>query len=256
VCPCFREDESLARRPRTPDPCVVRLLYHPLVSRLSRMDTATGNSNDSVEAALQRLDQALARGRSRKWCRTLWNRFVRLRDDHRCVICNSPNRVAAHHVVRKSFMPEAEFLTGNGATLCFACHRDHHGSSNGQPNLRSPMDAQGCEQIERLAALYAVLFDDACTRGLLRDDFYFLSDTVLAKFKMFQGLDPYLEFAGYRIEQARSIWNQSPYNLLSSIINAQDLGLDPMLFVRGLKAPARSALGQHLLRIEHVGGSR
>jgi len=207
---------------------------------------------NSLETALAGLDQALARGRSRKWCRTLWSRFVRLRDGHRCVICDSPDRIAAHHVCRKSFLPEAEFQTGNGATLCFTCHREHHGTYNGKPDLRLPMDAQGREQIEQLAVLYAILYDDAQTRGLLREDFYFLSDSVLAKFKMFQGFEPYLEFAGYRIEQARSIWNQSPFSLLSSVIDAQDLGIDPMLFVRGLKEPPHPAPGQVILRIAHV----
>jgi hypothetical protein len=115
------------------------------------------------------------------------------------------------------------------------------------------MDAQAGEQIERLAVLYAMLYDDASTRGLLRDDFYFLSDSVLAKFKMFQGFDQYLEFGGYRIEQARSIWNQSPFNMPSAVLDPQDLGLDPKLFVRGLKVPASPAPGQRLLRIIHVG---
>lgn len=208
---------------------------------------------DSLEVARTRLDKALALGRSRKWCRTLWSRFVRLRDGHQCVICDSPNRVAAHHVVRKSFMPEAEFQTGNGATLCFDCHCNHHGTYNGGPNLRLPMDAQGGEQIERLAVLFAMLFNDARTRGLLCDDFYFISDPVLSKFKMFQGFDPHLEFSGCRIEQARSIWNQSPFSLLSSMIDVQDLGLDPMLFVRGLKQSQDQAPGQTILRVMHLG---
>lgn len=113
------------------------------------------------------------------------------------------------------------------------------------------MDAQGGEQIERLAVLYAMLYDDAHTRGLLRDDFYFLSDSVLSKFKMFQGFEPHLEFAGYRIEQARSIWNQSPYNLLSSVMNAQELGVNPMLLVRGLKEPPHPVPGQTFLCVIH-----
>jgi hypothetical protein len=116
------------------------------------------------------------------------------------------------------------------------------------------MDAQGGEQIERLAVLYAMLYDDASTRGLLRDDFYFLSDSVLSKFKMFQGFDPYWEFVGYRIEQAGRIWNQSPFNTLSAVLNAQDdLGLDPKLFVRGLNHPPSPGPGQEILRIIHVG---
>jgi hypothetical protein len=207
----------------------------------------------ALEATLDRLHKALARGRSRKWCHTLWSRFVRLRDGYRCVVCDSPDRVAAHHVCRKGFLREAEFQTGNGATLCFTCHQAHHGAFNGKPDLRLPMDAQGGEQIERLAVLYAMLYDDASTRGLLRDDFYFLSDSVLAKFKMFQGFDPYWEFGGYRVEQARSIWNQSPFNTLSAVLNAQDLGLDPKLFIRGLTVAVSPAPGQQILRIIHVG---
>jgi len=124
---------------------------------------------------------------------------------------------------------------------------------NGKPDVRLPMDAQGGEQIERLAVLYAILWDDAHTRGLLREDFYYLSDSVLAKFKMFQGFEPSLEFAGYRIEQASSIWNQSPFSVLSSMVDAQELGIDPMLFVRGLKEPPPLAPGQTVLRIVHVG---
>lgn len=210
-------------------------------------------TTETLEANLTRLHQAVTGGRSRKWCHTLWSKFVRLRDGYRCVVCDSPDRVAAHHVCRKSFLREAEFQTGNGATLCFGCHQAHHGAFNGKPDLRLLMDAQGGEQIERLAVLYAMLYDDAVTRRLLRDDFYFLSDSVLAKFKMFQGFDPHLEFGGYRIEQARSIWNQSPFNTLSAVLDVQDLGLDPKLFVRVLKVPASPAPGQHILRIVHVG---
>jgi hypothetical protein len=111
------------------------------------------------------------------------------------------------------------------------------------------MDAQGGEQIERLAVLYAMLYDDAHTRGLLRDEFYFLSSSVLSKFKMLQGFEPHLEFAGYRIEQARSIWNQSPFSMLGAVVNAQDLGINPLLFVRGLKEPQHPAPGQAILRL-------
>lgn len=204
-----------------------------------------------LELALTRLELALAGGRSRKWCRRLWSKFIRLRDGYRCVICDSSERVAAHHVCRKSLLPEAEFQTGNGAALCFRCHGEHHAQFNGTPDPRLPMDAQGGEQIERLAVLYAMLCDDAHTRGLLRDDFYFLSDSVLAKFKMFQGFDPNLEFAGYRIEQARSIWNQCPFNLLSSVINAQELRIDPLLFARGLQETPQPTAGLKIVRIYH-----
>ena len=50
--------------------------------------------------------------------------------------------------------------------------------------------------------LYSILTDDAVERGLMRDDFYFLSDELLASFKRMQGYDPTTYFPGSRIEQA------------------------------------------------------
>src|SRR3546814_19339261 len=50
--------------------------------------------------------------------------------------------------------------------------------------------------------LYSILTDDAVERGLMRDDFYFLSDELLASFKRMQGYDPATYFPGSRIEQA------------------------------------------------------
>jgi hypothetical protein len=89
------------------------------------------------------------------------------------------------------------------------------------------MDAQGGEKIEVMERLYSILATDAKERGILRDDFYFISDDVLGRFKMFQGFDYFALFPGYRIEQAFLIWTQCPPNTLQAVVSAMfDQGLD------------------------------
>ena len=95
-----------------------------------------------------------------------------------------------------------------------------HRGFNGVPDLNEPMDAQGGEKIEAMVQLFGILLEDATERGQLSDNFYFLSDSVLSKFKLFQGFEPLHPFAGFRLEQADSIWNQTPQNLLRAILLA------------------------------------
>jgi hypothetical protein len=117
-------------------------------------------------------------------------------------------------------MPEAQLQTGNGITLCMQCHREVHEGFNGLPDLNEPMDAQGGEKIDTMERLYQALCEDAYNRELLSDEYYYLSDSVLAKFKMFQGFGPYAEFGGLRIQQAFWIWRACPQNLLRAHIVA------------------------------------
>lgn len=63
-----------------------------------QLDTA------KLDAALRRLDNAVLNNRSTSYCHRLWSQFIRLRDLHRCVVCDSPHRVSAHHILRKSFL--------------------------------------------------------------------------------------------------------------------------------------------------------
>jgi hypothetical protein len=182
------------------------------------METAEPTLVLSLEAKHARLAAAVAAGKPALACLRLWSNFVRARDAHRCVDCHSPRRIAAHHICRKSFLPEAQFQTGNGITLCRECHREVHGGFNGRADLSMPMDAQGGEKIDTMERLYGALAEDARERGLLRDDFYFLSDSVLAKFKMFQGINPFEPFDGYRIEQAFLIWRELPRQMLRAIV--------------------------------------
>jgi len=82
------------------------------------------------------------------------------------------------------------------------------------------MDAQGGEKIETMTELFGALASDARARGLLRDELYFLSDSVLATFKQLQGFDAYTPFPGCRLEQAHGIWNQCPQHLFSAVLKA------------------------------------
>lgn len=157
---------------------------------------------EAISAKLGRLQAALSDGLSRERCLRRWSEFIRERDGHRCVDCHSRRRLSAHHIARKSFLTEAQFQTGNGITLCTACHRDMHRGFNARPDLALPVDAQGGEKLAAMERLYSILTDDAVERDLMREEFYFLSDQLLASFKRMQGYDPTTFFPGSRIEQA------------------------------------------------------
>lgn len=81
------------------------------------------------------------------------------------------------------------------------------------------MDAQGGEKIDTMERLYSILAADAKERGILRDDFYFISNDVLGRFKMFQGFDCFAPFPGYRVEQAFHIWAQCPQKMLQALVS-------------------------------------
>jgi len=135
-------------------------------------------------------------------------------------VCHAKGDLFAHHILRKSLLVEARLQTGNGITLCRACHSEPHEGFNRRPNLALPMDAENGEKIELLTDCFDLLLSDARTRGTLRDDFYFLDDQVLAKCKMLQDFDPFTPVPGYRLEQAVLIWKQSPKNVRDAILKA------------------------------------
>lgn len=155
-----------------------------------------------MELKLERLRDGLDRGLRRGRCLRLWSEFIRERDGHRCVDCHSREHLSAHHICRKTFLSAAEFHTGNGITLCRECHGEAHRGFNARPDLSLPVDAQGGEKLHSAERFFSILTDDAVERGLMRDDFYFLSDNVLASLKHIQGYDPTTYFPGSRIEQA------------------------------------------------------
>lgn len=117
-------------------------------------------------------------------------------------------------------MSEARFQTGNGITLCTNCHKLVHKGYNGKPDLQQPMDAQGGEKIEFLAELFIILATASNQNNDAIEDYYFLSDQVLLKFKYLQDFPPQHKFEGTRIEQAANIWRPSPPSIVAAIIRA------------------------------------
>ncbi|MDO8912206.1 MAG: hypothetical protein Q8N10_06800 [Phenylobacterium sp.] len=175
---------------------------------------------ESVQAALDRLHHAVAAGQSRTRCLRRWSEMVRERDDHRCVDCHSTRNLSAHHICRKVFLPEAEFQTGNGITLCRDCHVGLHRGFNGRPDTTEPMDAQGGEKLRQMERLYCILDQDAVERDRLQPGFYDLSEQVLAKFKLFMGFDPDTVFPGPPVRQAYLIWAQTSLSVRRAIAAA------------------------------------
>lgn len=180
---------------------------------------------ESVQAAFERLSKAIAAGHHRSRCLRRWSEFVRERDDHRCVVCHSAERLSAHHICRKSFMLEAEYQTGNGISLCRDCHREVHQGFNGRPDLQEPMDAQGGEKLSEMERLYCLLDRDAEERQSPRLEYYHLSDQVLAKFKLFQGFEFDTSFPGPPVRQAYLIWAQTSPNLRRRLAEANGLSM-------------------------------
>lgn len=185
----------------------------------------------SIETKLERLQDALRRGRPRDGCLRLWSNVIRERDGHRCVDCHARNRLTAHHTCRKSFLQAAEFQTGNGITLCHDCHKEMHRGFNARPDLSLPVDAQGGEKLAAAERLFSILTDDAVERNLMKDDFYFLSDTVLGSLKRMQGYDPTTYFPGSRIEQAYLILAECGLETRRAIAKADGLPMtsEPLL---------------------------
>lgn len=173
----------------------------------------------STSQAMAAFIAALEAGASEKSLLRRWSTVVRSRDGYKCVLCGSADSPSAHHICRKSFLDEARFLTGNGITLCGACHRRIHAGFNGKPDLSEPMDAQGGEKIETLAYLYAELAEHQ-RRSVLPTSFFFLSASVLGKFRMFQSYDHYHPFEGPPVAQAAAIWAKAPASMIEALIRA------------------------------------
>jgi hypothetical protein len=87
----------------------------------------------AIEAKLVKLQAALSGDVPRERRLRRWSEFIRERDGHRCVDCHSRRRLSAHHICRKSFLAEPQFETGNGITLCGACHQEVHRGFNARP---------------------------------------------------------------------------------------------------------------------------
>ena len=127
----------------------------------------------------------------------------------------------------------AQFDTGNGITLCRECHREVHAGFNGRPDMSLPVDAQGGEKLALMERLYSILVDDAVERGLMREDFYFLSDEVLETFRSMQGYGANTHFPGSRLEQAYLILAEPEKQLRRAIAEANGFALGDIPLLPG-----------------------
>lgn len=207
-------------------------------------NTSAAPARDEIASTLMALHDAIQHRRSRVSCLRRWSDFIRARDAHRCVDCHETKRLSAHHICRKSFLPAAQFQTGNGITLCRDCHRDTHLGFNGRPDLSLPVDAQGGEKLDRMERLYSILVDDAVERGMMCDEYYYLSDDVLEAFRRMQGYGPETSFPGSRIEQAFLILAETEHDVRAAIAAAN-----------GFASPGTTMLpGGLMLTVEDVDG--
>ncbi|MDP3543711.1 MAG: hypothetical protein Q8T11_14680 [Elusimicrobiota bacterium] len=183
-----------------------------------------GPTSQSLKSAAERLFLSTY-GSSRKTCLANWSRLIRARDANRCVLCEGRTKLSAHHICRKSFLPQAQFQTGNGITLCQACHKGIHQGFNQAPDMSLPMDSEGGEKIDTMVSLFGALAIDAHRRNLIDDDLYYLSDAVLSTFKQFQEMHPQAVIPGFRIEQAFQIWRLCSISMFNAVLVANDIPL-------------------------------
>jgi hypothetical protein len=189
-------------------------------------------SIDEIKLAQQKLTNAVVRERSDRYCLRLWSEFIRIRDGNRCIVCHGTKRLVAHHIVRKSFFPQARLQRGNGITLCADCHKWPHEDFNGKPDTQQPMDAEGGDNGNLITEYFGLLVNDATARGILRDDFYFIHDRVLQSFKELQGLRSNLKFPGTPLEEAYLIWRQTPPGMPNAVLEANGISRRPDNYVQ------------------------
>lgn len=190
-----------------------------------------GITLEFVARSWLRLFHAIAKQRSEQTCLRRWSEFIRARDHFKCLVCDSANKISAHHICRKIYLPEARFLPGNGITLCDECHKEAHEGFNGRPGMEMPMDQQGGEKIERLAELYAALANDSVAKDYRAQAFYYMTKDVLKKYKELQGFEPRHKFAGTRIQQVATIWRSPPQGPTEAFLRAN--------FQKGLPASTK-----------------
>ena len=172
------------------------------------------NELDELRVAKRKLDFAVNNERSTRWCLSLWSSFIRLRDNHRCVMCGSTRELHAHHIWRKTTYPKGRLEPGNGITLCEKCHAVPHAKFNRQPDLQQPLDAQGGDDQDYMAAMWKALVRDANKRDLDHEEFYFIRDEMLQFFVGVQGYE-HLYWAVQRreitrLQMACEIWHYMP----------------------------------------------
>jgi hypothetical protein len=171
-----------------------------------------------------RLYRAIDNNRSDRWCLALWSRFIRARDAHQCGVCNSDDRVQAHHIFRRTLLSQARYELGNGITLCYECHKVAHGGFNGRPDMTLPISAQGGDDQDEIAFYYLKLLESSEALNLDHDEFFTLSDEMPRFFVRVQGHEYiHKEVAANQLTglvMAYKIWVRSPEQMTLAILRA------------------------------------
>jgi hypothetical protein len=55
-----------------------------------------------------------------------WSKNIRNRDANKCRICNTTEKLTAHHLYSKSKYTYLKYHPNNGVTLCESCHCEYH----------------------------------------------------------------------------------------------------------------------------------
>jgi len=66
-----------------------------------------------------------------------WRKQVLKRDEFRCKLCASSNKLVAHHIIKAQNSPEIRLEVDNGVTLCQKCHIEIH--KNNSYNYIKPL---------------------------------------------------------------------------------------------------------------------
>lgn len=173
-----------------------------------------------------KLEAAVSASRSERWCLAIWSRYIRVRDDFRCVVCCDSSDIQAHHIIRRVVYPAGQFQLGNGISLCRRCHQYLHARFNGRPKFLETLNYRGGDDQDEIAFLFGALLEDAEARGLDQDLFYFIGDEMFAFFCAHQGYkclyDQIRARKITRIRGAHEIWRIMPEEWYAKL--AADLG--------------------------------
>jgi len=188
------------------------------------MDVEYSNDVLAIRDLKSALEKAIMRGRSVRWRLRLWGRLIKSRDGHRCICCQGTEGVQAHHIIRKILLPDGAFDPGNGITLCNVCHRRVHADFNQRPDRSLPMGAKQGDDQDEWSFLFGILMDDAISRGLSQNEFYYISDAVLDFSVSYQGYGGLREAVEAReISRLRfmhEIWRAMPERFYEKLVVA------------------------------------
>ena len=105
------------------------------------------------------------------WRRTREYRIWRARVvlGHRCKICGSMEKRAAHHILHATYFVDQRFDVENGVCLCYECHMNFH--CNFKRSYRTKCDRYDWENFLHLAAHFHGFYQEPVKSALGLDQF-------------------------------------------------------------------------------------